>query len=186
MHTFACVQLVYYFVCQKGANEVNRQYFQQAVLLYLLTALYYYYYAGTCSYAACIILCPKLCWHNLPRPNPSTMQSPAEGTWVVYGSHYIQNTEGTMAPSTPAVFSEGSALKSDQSFEFVDLSPLQTHLWHSLLWWEALQIHVFYRQWILVWYVLTCIGWPLHSSRISVLNRRSHLQIWLVSLVCLS
>jgi len=42
---------------------------------------------------------------------------------VVYGSHYIQNTEGTMAPSTPAVFSEGCALKSDQSFEFIHLSP---------------------------------------------------------------
>jgi len=50
----------------KGANEVNRQYFQQAVLLCLLKALYY---AGICSYAACIILCPKLCWHNSPRPN---------------------------------------------------------------------------------------------------------------------
>jgi len=37
---------------------VNRQYFQQAVLLCLLKALYY---AGICSYAACIILlCPKL------------------------------------------------------------------------------------------------------------------------------
>ena len=50
----------------KGANEVNRQYFQQAALLCLLKALYY---AGICSYAACIILCPKLCWHNSPRPN---------------------------------------------------------------------------------------------------------------------
>ena len=49
----------------KGANEVNRQYFQQAVLLCLLKALYY---VGICSYAACIILCPKLCWHNSPRP----------------------------------------------------------------------------------------------------------------------
>jgi len=37
----------------KGANEVNKQYFQQAVLLCLLKALYY---AGICSYAACIIL----------------------------------------------------------------------------------------------------------------------------------
>jgi len=33
----------------KGANEVYRQYFQQAVLLCLLKALYY---AGICSYAA--------------------------------------------------------------------------------------------------------------------------------------
>jgi len=33
----------------KGANEVNRQYFQQAVLLCLLKALYY---ARICSYAA--------------------------------------------------------------------------------------------------------------------------------------
>ena len=49
----------------KDANEVNRQYFQQAVLLCLLKALDY---AGICSYAACIILCPKLCWHNLPKP----------------------------------------------------------------------------------------------------------------------
>ena len=48
----------------KGANEVNRQYFQQAVLLCLLKALYY---ARICSYTACII-CPKLCWHNSPRP----------------------------------------------------------------------------------------------------------------------
>jgi len=38
----------------KGANEVNRQYLQQAVLLHLLRALYY---AGICSYAACIIIC---------------------------------------------------------------------------------------------------------------------------------
>ena len=43
------------------------EYFQQAVLLCLLRALYY---AGICSYAACIILCPKLCWHNSPRPTP--------------------------------------------------------------------------------------------------------------------
>ena len=49
----------------KGANEVNREYFQQAVLLCLLKALYY---AGIFSYAACTILCPKLCWHNLPGP----------------------------------------------------------------------------------------------------------------------
>ena len=41
------------------------EYFQQAVLLCLLRALCY---AGICSYAACIILCPKLCWHNSPRP----------------------------------------------------------------------------------------------------------------------
>jgi len=49
-----------YFGYLKGVNEVNRQYFQQAVLLCLLKALCY---AGICSYAACIILCPKLCWH---------------------------------------------------------------------------------------------------------------------------
>jgi len=36
----------------KDAYEVNRQ-----------------YYAGIRSYAACIILCPKLCWHNTPRPS---------------------------------------------------------------------------------------------------------------------
>ena len=42
----------------KGANEVNRQYFQQAVLLCLLRALYY---AGICSYAAyIIIIMPKI------------------------------------------------------------------------------------------------------------------------------
>ena len=35
------------------------EYFQQAVLLCLLRALYY---AGICSYAACIILCQKLCY----------------------------------------------------------------------------------------------------------------------------
>jgi len=40
----------------KGANEVNRLYFQQAVLLCLLKALYY---AGICSCASCI----------MPRPN---------------------------------------------------------------------------------------------------------------------
>jgi len=40
----------------KGANEVNRQYFQQAVVLCLVKALYY---ARICSYAACIILCPN-------------------------------------------------------------------------------------------------------------------------------
>ena len=50
----------------KGTNEVYRQYFQQAVLLCLLKALYH---AGICSYAACIMLCPKLCGHNLPRPS---------------------------------------------------------------------------------------------------------------------
>jgi len=49
----------------KGANEVNRRYFQHTVLLCLLKALYF---ARICSYAACIILCPKLCWHNSPRP----------------------------------------------------------------------------------------------------------------------
>ena len=38
-----------YFGYLKGANEVNRQYFQQAVLLCLQKALYY---AGICSYAA--------------------------------------------------------------------------------------------------------------------------------------
>jgi len=54
-----------YFGYLKGANEVNTQYFQQAVLLCLPKALYH---AGICSYAACIILCPKLCWHNSPRP----------------------------------------------------------------------------------------------------------------------
>jgi len=42
-----------YFGYLKGANEVNRQYFQQALLLWLLKALYY---AGICSYATCIIL----------------------------------------------------------------------------------------------------------------------------------
>ena len=47
-----------YFGYLKGANEVNRQYFQQAVLLCLLKALYLYF-AGICSYAACIILCPN-------------------------------------------------------------------------------------------------------------------------------
>ena len=47
------------------ANEVIRQYFQQAVLLHLLRALYH---AGICSYATCNILCPKLCWHNSPMP----------------------------------------------------------------------------------------------------------------------
>jgi len=33
------------------------------------------YYAGIilCSYAACIILCSKLCWHNLPRPKMSLL-----------------------------------------------------------------------------------------------------------------
>jgi len=42
----------------KGANEVYRQYFQQAVLLCLLKALYY---AGICSDAACIIIIvPKI------------------------------------------------------------------------------------------------------------------------------
>ena len=40
-----------YFGYLKGANEVNRQYFQQAVLLCLLKALYTYY-ARICSYAA--------------------------------------------------------------------------------------------------------------------------------------
>jgi len=52
-----------YFGYLKGANEVNRQYFQLAVLLCLLKALYY---AGICSYMCCMygILCPKLCWHN--------------------------------------------------------------------------------------------------------------------------
>jgi len=55
-----------YFGYLKGANKVNRLYFQQAVLLCLLRALYY---AGIYSYAACIILCSKLCWHNSPRPN---------------------------------------------------------------------------------------------------------------------
>jgi len=40
---------------------IDSSYFQQAVLLCLLKALYY---AGICSYAAGIILCPKLCWHN--------------------------------------------------------------------------------------------------------------------------
>jgi len=59
-----------YFGYMKGANEVNRQYFQQAVLLCLLKALYC---AGICSYAACIILCPKLCWHNSPRPKLKAM-----------------------------------------------------------------------------------------------------------------
>ena len=59
------LSIMNHFGYLKGANEVNRQYFQQAVLLCLLRALYY---AGICSYAACIILCPKLCWHNLPRP----------------------------------------------------------------------------------------------------------------------
>ena len=37
-----------YFGYLKGANEVNRQYLQQAVLLCWLKALYY---AGICSYA---------------------------------------------------------------------------------------------------------------------------------------
>ena len=47
-----------YFRYLKGANEVNYiQYFQQAVLLYLLKALYY---ARICSYAACIIIMPKI------------------------------------------------------------------------------------------------------------------------------
>ena len=27
------------------------------------------YYAGICSYALCIILCLKVCWHSLPRPS---------------------------------------------------------------------------------------------------------------------
>jgi len=52
-----------YFGYLKGANEVNR--LQQAVLLCLLKALYY---AGICSYAACIILCQKLCWNNSLTP----------------------------------------------------------------------------------------------------------------------
>ena len=56
-----------YFGYLKGANEMNRQYFQQAVLLCLLKVLYY---VGICSYASCIILCPKLCWHSSPRPTP--------------------------------------------------------------------------------------------------------------------
>jgi len=55
-----------YFGYLKGASEVNRQYLQQAVLLCLLKALYY---AVIYSYAACIILCPELCWHNSPRPS---------------------------------------------------------------------------------------------------------------------
>ena len=46
-------------------NEMNRQCFHQAVQLCLLKALYY---AGICSSVACIILCPKLCWHYSPRP----------------------------------------------------------------------------------------------------------------------
>ena len=47
-----------YFGYLKGANEVNRPYFQQAALLCLLKALYY---AGICSYAACIIIImPKI------------------------------------------------------------------------------------------------------------------------------
>ena len=46
-------------------NKANRQCFHQAVQLCLLKALYY---AGICSSVACIILCPKLCWHYSPRP----------------------------------------------------------------------------------------------------------------------
>jgi len=65
-----------YFGHLKGANEVNRQYFQQAVLLCLLKALYY---ARKWSYAACIILCPKLCWHNSPRPTYMTSFSHVVG-----------------------------------------------------------------------------------------------------------
>jgi len=41
-----------YFGYLKGANEVDKQCFHQAVLLCLLKALYY---AGKFSYAACII-----------------------------------------------------------------------------------------------------------------------------------
>ena len=47
----------------KGANEVNRQYFQQAVLLYYCIMLEY-----ICSSASRIISCPKLCYHDSPRP----------------------------------------------------------------------------------------------------------------------
>ena len=56
----------------KGANEVNRQHFQQAVLSCLLNATCSHnsalYYAGIGSYAACSIICPKLCWYSSPRP----------------------------------------------------------------------------------------------------------------------
>jgi len=68
--TCVCVRIRLFFGTSynywymKGANEVNKQYFQQAVPLCLLKALYY---AGICSYAACIVLCSKLCWHNSPR-----------------------------------------------------------------------------------------------------------------------
>jgi len=55
------------------------EYFQQAVLLCLLKALYY---AGICSYATCIILCPKLCWHNSPRPNLVTFLWNANYTYL--------------------------------------------------------------------------------------------------------
>ena len=41
--------IIMYFGYLKGANEVNRQCFQQALLLCLLKALYY---TGICSYAA--------------------------------------------------------------------------------------------------------------------------------------
>jgi len=65
---YSCMQIISFWNYKylKGTNEVDRQYFQQAVLLCLLRALYY---AGICSYAAYIMLCPKLCWHNSPRPS---------------------------------------------------------------------------------------------------------------------
>ena len=43
------LELYNYFGYLKGAYEVNRQYFQQAIPLCLLKVLYY---AGICSYAA--------------------------------------------------------------------------------------------------------------------------------------
>ena len=57
---------------------------QQAVLLCLLKALYY---AGICSYAACIILCPKLCWHNSPRPTYMTSFSHVVGPQWMHELH---------------------------------------------------------------------------------------------------
>jgi len=62
-----------YFGYLKGDNEVNRQYFQQAVLLCLLKALYY---AGICSYAACIILCPKIMLALFAKPYAERVSCP--------------------------------------------------------------------------------------------------------------
>ena len=62
-------QLQLFWTPERCQWSEYRQYFQQAVFACYVKALYY---AGICSYATSIILCPKLGWHNSPRPSSTT------------------------------------------------------------------------------------------------------------------